>query len=153
MTAPKPVSVLCDWKPSGRISLWRYAGNTRHYPGWHLNADAAGCRSLIDLLDALATEYGRYRTVPLLPPGAAQLRVPDNRRSACIAATKLQWMLSDATTLWRFPPDGDPAVLTVGSDWLAPLRRGLHDIARGRGDYCIGGDRNGNLPLWFWWGS
>lgn len=140
------------WKPSGSVSLWRYTENTRHYPGWHLTADLAGCGSLLDLLDTLATEPGNYRTVPLQPPDEAQLGVPNNRRSPHVAATKLQLTLSDLSAQWRFPPDHDPASLTIGSDWLAPLRKGLLDITQGRGDYRIGHEADGNLPLWFWWG-
>ncbi|HVH36754.1 MAG TPA: hypothetical protein VM847_21865, partial [Tahibacter sp.] len=151
MTGLKPARAFATWKPSGTVSLWRYTVNTRNYPGWHLNADAAGCRSLLDLLDALATEPGSYRTIPLRPPSAAQLDVPNNRRSPVVAATKLQLALSDVPAQWRFPHDDDPATLTIGSDWLAPLRKGLLDITRGRGDYSIGSDADGNLPLWFWW--
>lgn len=140
------------WKPSGSVSLWRYTENTRNYPGWHLTADAAGCDSLLDLLDALATEPGGYRTIPLRAPDEAQLGVPNNRRSPHIAATKLQLTLSDAPADWRFPSDHDPASLTIGNDWLAPLRKGLLDITQGRGDYRIGNDDSGSLKLWFWWG-
>lgn len=152
MTGLKPTRAFATWKPSGTVSLWRYTVNTRNYPGWHLNADAAGCRSLLDLLDALATEPGSHRTMPLRPPTEAQLGVPNNRRSPVVAATKLQLALSDVPAHWRFPSDPDPAALTIGSDWLAPLRKGLLDITQGRGDYRIGRDADGHLPLWFWWG-
>lgn len=152
MTGLKPARTLAAWKLSGSVSLWRYAANTRNYPGWHLNADAAGCRSLLGLLDALATERGSYRTFPLRPPNEAPLSVPNNRRAAPVAATKLQLALSAAPAQWHLPPDHDPARLTIGSDWLAPLRQRLLAIAQGRGDYTIGEDGNGSLPLWFWWG-
>ena len=46
----------------------------------------------------------------------------------------------------------DPASLIIGNDWLAPLSKGLLDITQRRGDYSIGDDADGNLPLWFWWG-
>lgn len=152
MAGLKPARAFGAWKPSGTVSLWRYTVNTRNYPGWHLNADATGCRSLLDLLDALATEPGSYRTIPLRPPSETQLEVPNNRRAPLVTATKLQLALSDMPTQWRFPPDHDPASLTIGSDWLAPLRKGLLDITQGRGDYSIGNEGNESQRLWFWWG-
>lgn len=152
MTGLKPTRAFGTWKPSGAVSLWRYTENTRNYPGWHLNADVAGCRSLLDLLDALATEPGSYRTIPLRPPSEAQLSVPNNRGAAPAAATKLRLAVADAPAQWHLPADHDPATLTIGSDWLAPLRKGLLDITRGRGDYSIGEEDSDSLRLWFWWG-
>jgi hypothetical protein len=141
------------WKQSGRISLWRYTENERNYPGWHLSADVAGCQSLLALLEALATDGGGFRTITITTPDKAQLLVPNNKSglAAWVAPTKLQMELSPNPTEWAFPPDMDPAAITVGSNWLAPLREGIAGIAKGRGDYAIGDRKNGSFRLWFWW--
>jgi hypothetical protein len=52
---------------------------------------------------------------------------------------------------WSFPRDLNPAAMTFGSDWLAPLREGISGIPRGLGDYSIGAARKREACLWFWW--
>lgn len=141
------------WKQSGRISLWRYTENQRNYPGWHLNADDAGCQSFAALLEALATDGCGSRTLALTSPTKAELRVPNNRGGFAdwLAPTKLRVDLSQAPTDWVFPSDLDPATISIGTAWLDPLREGLAGIPKGKGDYSIGNCKNGSLQLWFWW--
>jgi len=143
-----------SWKQSGNAFLWYYTENERNYPGWHLTADFAGCQSLIALLDAFATD-GRAasRTVEIKPPSRAQLGVPNNKSglAAWQAPSKLRIVFSDNPAEWSLPLDLDPAVLTIGSDWLAPLREGISGIPHGHGDYSIGPTDKGSSRLWFWW--
>jgi len=136
-----------------RISLWRYIENERNYPGWHLNADVAGCQLLLSLLQALAGDGIGTRTVAISAPTPKQLGVPNNRSgtAAWVSPTKLRLGLSATAGEWTFPGDLDPAVLSVGADWLPRLREGIAGIPQGRGDYSIGDRKAGNLPLWFWW--
>ncbi len=141
------------WKQSGRISLWRYTENERNYPGWNLNADSVGCKSLLELVDALVAESCGSRTINLTEPSQAQLRVPGNTGGAAawVVPVKLRVTISDARSDWHFPQDLDPARIEFGSDWVAPLREGVASMSAGRGDYSIGNDKNGSLKLWFWW--
>lgn len=141
-----------SWKQSGRISLWRYTENERNFPGWHLNADAAGCRSLLALLEMLAANGSGSRTVTVTAPTKAQLDVSNNKAGlgAWVAPDKLLVTFSPTPDEWSFPPEIDPAVITVGSAWLAQLRKGIAGIPEGCGDYSVG-DRKGSYPLWFWW--
>ena len=140
------------WKQSGRISLWRYTENERNFPGWHLNGDADGCKSLLALLDALAADGEGSRTVAIIAPTKTQLSVPNNKAglAAWKAPSKLRITFSPTSREWRFPANLDPAELTVGADWLQPLRDGISGIPAGRGDYAVG-DRIMGLSLWFWW--
>lgn len=139
-------------KQVGRISLWRYTEHDRNFPGWHLNADAAGCQSLLLLIESLSVEGEGHRTVEIAAPAEAQLRVPNNRggEAPWTAPTKLRIALVRESGVWAFPPGTDPAILTVGTAWLEPLREGVSGIRLGRGDYSIGTGNTG-LPLWFWW--
>ena len=141
------------WKQEGRISLWRYTANERNYPGWHLNADKAGCASLLALLQELTGSPGAQRTVQISAPGPAQLSVPNNQggRAPWLAPEKLRVSCCSEPQMWGFPPDSEPACLTVGASWLEPLRLGIRGIPEGRGDFSIGSGKNGSLPLWFWW--
>ena len=143
-----------SWKQTGNVSLWYYTENEHNYPGWHLTADAAGCESLIALLDALAADgIPAFRAVEIKPPSKAQLGVPNNKGglAAWRSPSKLRVTFSSDPTEWSFPPDLEPAVLTIGSDWLAPLREGVSGIPHGCGDYSIGSAGNGSSRLWFWW--
>jgi hypothetical protein len=141
-----------SWKQSGRISLWRYTENERNFPGWHLNADAAGCRSLLGLFEALAADGAGSRTVAITAPMKAQLSVPNNKigLAAWVAPEKLRITASPIAEEWSFPAHLDPAIFTVGSAWLPQLREGIAGIPEGRGDYSIG-NRKSSLALWFWW--
>ena len=143
-----------SWKQTGNVSLWRYTGNERNYPGWHLTADTAGCESLIALLDALAADgIPASRAVEITPPSKAQLGVPNNKSGSAAwrSPSKLRVTFSSDPADWSFPPDLEPAVLAVGSDRLAELREGISGIPHGRGDYSIGSAGNGSSRLWFWW--
>jgi hypothetical protein len=143
-----------SWKQSGHVSLWYYTENERNYPGWHLTADPAGCNSLIALLDVLATDgIPASRAVEITPPSKAQLVVPNNKSglAAQRAPSKLRVAFSSNPQDWSFPQELDPAVLTIGADWLAPLREGISGIPLGRGDYSIGPTGKGSSRLWFWW--
>ncbi len=143
-----------QWKQAGSVSLWHYTQNERNYPGWHLTADAAGCASLVALFDALAADgIPADRSVAIKPPSMAQLGVPNNKSglAAWRAPSKLRISFSATPADWSFPLDLDPAVFTIGSDWVAPLRKGISGIPHGHGDYSIGHAGKGNSMLWFWW--
>lgn len=65
------------WHHHGTVSLWRYLDNLRNYPGWHIGADAAGCASMLALLDALALDGpAATRTLQLSSPSPAQRSWP-----------------------------------------------------------------------------
>lgn len=150
MTTLNPPS---RWQQSGRISLWRYTGNNKNYPGWHLNADAAGCQSMLDLLDAFASKGEISRVIAITAPTPGELQVPNNRggQAGWLAPTKLRLTFSPSPTDWIFPPDLEPASLVMGAEWLGQLRQGLVGIPHGQGDFSIGETSNGSLKLWFWW--
>ncbi|RZI59261.1 MAG: hypothetical protein EOP14_04380 [Pseudomonas sp.] len=143
-----------SWKQAGSVSLWYYTENERNYPGWHLTADAAGCESLIALLDAFASDgVATSRAIEIKPPTKAQLGVPNNKSglAAWQAPSKFRIAFSNIPAEWAFPLDLDQASLTIGSDWLTPLRDGISGIPHGRGDYAIGPAGKVNPGLWFWW--
>ena len=142
------------WKQRGIISLWRYTENSRNYTGWHLSADAVGCASLLELLQALtASPESAYRTVHVTPPSPTTLKVPNFRSAKWVAPTK--WRIAfepnkEATSLWNIETQQDSMNLTLGGTMIQELASGVKDISRGEGDYSIGGsDRQPRL--WFWW--
>jgi hypothetical protein len=145
-------SLVKEWRQTGRVSLWRYTENERNYPGWNLNADAVGCQSLLELLDALTIDGTATRTITLTPPTTARLSVPNNKSGAAAWLAPNRWRitLSSRPEDWDFPANLEPAALLLGSNWLDPLRACLSGIQAGVGDQSIG-DRKRGLALWFWW--
>lgn len=138
------------WQQHGTVSLWSYRDNRRNYPGWHIGADAAGCASLLALLDALEVDgAGATRTLQLSPPSPAQLAVPNNRDARWDAPTSLRLTVDEDVAFWQWEVDGARATLRLGKAAMAALRQGVLDIAAGRGDYSVG---QGAQALWFWWG-
>jgi hypothetical protein len=143
-----------SWKQAGSISLWYYTENEHNYPGWHLNANATGCESIIALFGAFVTDgVTASRTVAIIPPSKTQLAVPNNKSglAAWQAPSKLRVVFSCTPTDWSFPPNAEVAIFTVGSNWFPLLCEGISGIPHGRGDYCIGPTGEGNSRLWFWW--
>ncbi len=139
-----------SWQQTGSVMLWRYTGNRRNFPGWHLTADPVGCASLITLLDAFVADgLPGSRTLIITAPTQAVLAVPNNRSAASIAPGKLRLSFSSTASEWSFPQSMDPAEFSVGTDWLPVLRQALLDIPQGKGDYSIGPP--GGSSLWLWW--
>ena len=141
-----------SWEQAGTVALWRYTENQRNCPSWNLTADAAGCASLLALLDAFEADgAAASRTLSITSPSPAILRVPNNRSSAWIAPSKLRLSFSVDPGEWSFPESMEPAMLSIGADWLPQLRRAVAGIPGGEGDYSIGSSSSGKL--WFWWQS
>jgi hypothetical protein len=148
------------WVLRGKVFLWRYRKNSKNYPGWDCTADRVGCLALIELFGALAGQSAAVsRTIPVTAPTSGILAVPNNQGGAAPWWSPKKWRISydpnsEAADTWAFPPDVDPAVLSIGASAIPYLTRGVTDAMNGTGDYSIG-PRTGNpetsTQLWFWW--
>jgi hypothetical protein len=146
------ISCVANWNPSGSVCLWRYALNSKHYAGWHITADQAGCTSLLELIDGLSSAApATFRTLTIAKPTPAILRVVNHRSAPTVTPSKCRVRLSANPSEWYFPPCSDVAELVIGVDWFANLRKGIADIKIGVGDYAIGDTTAGSQELWFWW--
>ena len=148
------------WRQSGNVYSRRYRDNVRNYPGWHVTADKPGAVSLLELLAAFqSSPIAVQRTILVSAPTADVLSVPNNQNGRARWWAPSRWCIAfnpepDASSAWSFPPDKDPAVLSVGREFLTRLTSGIGDLMVGVGDYFIG---RGEAPpgektcLWFWW--
>jgi hypothetical protein len=131
------------------ICLWRYLDNTKNYHGYHLSADARGCRLLQDKLASIRSKV----SIPLDQPDKAVLSVPNNQggKARWIAGAVLfletRPELSDEH--FDFEEQGERVVLTCSTHLIGKILRGVEDMGKGEGDYAISGA--GNCSLWFWW--
>lgn len=138
------------WRQAGSISIWRYTGNVRNFPGWHVSADKAGCESLLALLAAFAADaVPALRTLAIDAPTPAVLAVPNNRSHSVIAPDR--WALSFVSDAghWAFAESSPHLEFAFGADWLPALRDAIAEAAHGHGDRSIGPLRGERL--WFWW--
>ena len=134
------------------VYLWTYAESSRNFAGWHLTADEAACRALLEAIDQLADSDSL--TTATQPPTAAILAIPNNRRAAVRAGSRLTVRAESERGAWRLAESAGEVTIVVGPDRLEALRRGIHDVRRGRGDYSLGADykrASRDQRLWFWW--
>jgi hypothetical protein len=129
--------------------IWRYKDNTRNYPGYHLTADAEGCASLLAWLRSPKSR-SEFRLQPVTPE---VLSVPNNQGglAAYVGCTSLK--LHVRSNIGRghfvFSEVSGRLGLDCSQQQVECIIKGVEDIQRGEGDYCIGGD--GQQVLWFWW--
>jgi len=132
-----------------KICIWRYKDNTRNYPGYHLSADAEGCRVLRERLNQIRD----YEVFALTPPDMGVLAVPNNQggRARYFEGRKLQVHTSAslAPNTFRWEEQGTTFILTCSQEQIARILAGVDDIEKGEGDYSIGG--GDDQALWFWW--
>ncbi len=149
-----------DWRPTGRVYLWRYR-DSRSFRGWHLTADKAGGESLLALFSAFAAEeISASRIMPLSDPTPAILQVPNFHGGLAEWYAPSNWRISfhpaaSDAELWLFPPDKGAARLDLGSDCLKILASHVADLMTGGGDDSMGGEAKESAAecsdLWFWW--
>ena len=143
--------IVKRWRLQGHVYLWRYKGDARNYPGWHLTADGPGCVSLLELIDLMgASRFSSEAQVPLSVPTEHQVGVP-NAPLQHVPVRSLELYHSPtkvAPDHWQLTENAGRARLELGSEKLTELRQGISDIARHEGDYSIGAE---GQELWFWW--
>jgi hypothetical protein len=134
-----------------KICIWRYEDNTRNYPGYHLSADAEGCRALRERLGQIRD----CETFTLTAPDTAVLSVPNNQggRARCFAGRKLQVHTASslAPNTFRWEEQDTTFILTYSREQISRLLAGVADIEKVEGDCSMRGD--GDQALWFWWQS
>ena len=139
------------WRLQGNVYLWRYKGNARNYPGWHLTADAPGCASLLELIDVMRhSQFSSEAPIALSQPTPREIGVP-NAPLEHVPATSLTVYHSPtklAADHWRLTESNGRVRLEVGHDSLSELLNEIANVAHHEGDYSIGAI---GQELWFWW--
>ena len=155
---------MTTWSQQGRIFLWRYRDGAGNYPGGHLTADAAGCKSLDELLSKfIDTPRSRRAIIRITRPTPSVLSVPNNQGGAArwSAPEQLQIELRGEDCNpheWRLHPKGPQFELVAGTQKLSEFRDAIRGIPKGEGDFAIGPDDSSpergawdEMCLWIWW--
>lgn len=139
-----------QWRLSGNVYLWRYKGNARNYPGWHLPADTLACASLLDLIKLMSdSQFTSEVMLPLSPPTPREIRLP-NAKFIHLPATLLLIYYSPIKLTadhWQLTESNGRVRLEVGSDHLSEFQKGIAGIVPHENDYWIGVS---GQELWFW---
>lgn len=148
------MTTLVDaWTQAGRLFVWRYDRPSRARKGWHFAADAAGCRSFIDLLNRFEEEAAhRYRTVRLGTLTRENWSVPN---FGAPQNDKFETMRIDylpKQTALDLNARSSKLMMTIGETRLPDLRAALSEVGAGSGDSCISPSTQKEAgPWWFWW--
>jgi hypothetical protein len=147
------------WKQSGNLYLWRYADNTKNYPGWNLAAEETGWKSLFDLLGRIAASpLACRREISVIKPTARILAVPNNPAGSegIESAQRLILEVPRGTVgdrQWRLESNQKRVVLEVGPSKLAELHGAVGSMPSTGGDFAIGPDAQRTWKeksLWLW---
>lgn len=134
------------WKQAGRVYLWRYVEEDRHFPGWHLAVDALGLASLCDLLKraAAATDASLYRTVRIEPPPAPVLSVP-KKPAPVRVPPRLRIVLAPSAEGVALEEQANDAVITMGTEGARALLAWFSAPER-----AFDTTFPSSPPVWFW---
>jgi hypothetical protein len=129
--------------------IWRYLDNQRNYPGYHLSGDVEGCNALLSWL-----RRPEPRPAFRLQPVTTQvLGVPNNQGGLAAYVGcgffQLHVKLDASQGHFAFSEASGRLSLECSQEQVARITKGVEDVLRGEGDYCIGG--GGQQALWFWW--
>jgi hypothetical protein len=133
-----------SWKQAGNLYLWRYAHNTKNYPGWNLAAEETGWKSLFDLLGRMAASpLACRREISVLKPTSRILAVPNNPAGSEGIESAQRLILEVprgrvGDRQWRLESDPKRVVLEVGPSKLAELHGAVGSMPSTGGDFAIG---------------
>jgi len=133
------------------IYLWTYKQRNRNYAGHHLSADAEGAEYLIELFGRLeTTTKSKSKTVQLSPVTKKILSVPGyNAPVVKYNEWKIDLDTEAKDEYFEITGNGSNCILNLSSAQAGCILEGAKDISQGKGDYCIGGDKDN--VIWFWW--
>jgi hypothetical protein len=150
------------WRLHGKVFLWRFAENTRNYPGWDCTADPEGCRSLLDLFTLMAdAACSSKKDITITRPTEEIATRPGHRCGGeWLSPGRLRLVYPKSKVvdnLWRWDCNLQSATLTIGRSKLEALRHAFESVGAGKGDFCIHADDQNvhgfdpeKMAIWFW---
>ena len=138
-----------------KIYFWKYQGNTRNYPGFHLSLNKEAADTITERLRSrLSMQMERSVIFDLMVPTDDLLSVPNNRNHKAHSKNRLENSI-------RFDAKIEHLQIKETSDAfdveLAPSKTnellvGIERLMMGENDYAMrGGHSQGNTTcIWFW---
>jgi hypothetical protein len=131
-----------------QILVWRYLPGDKNYAGWHMTANGAGSRYLLEVCRYLTSSTGRERNILLAKPNGDEAGVTGSKGRVVAAARMRISVSSPDDEEWRFEGDEQQLTLTLGGASLREFQRAIEGVPQGSGDYLIGAPPE---RLWIWW--
>ncbi|MFN4092363.1 MAG: hypothetical protein ACK4FG_05665 [Brevundimonas sp.] len=124
----------------------------RMYSGWHVSADAEGCDSLLELLNALASaRTADHRTLAIMDPKSVGVdRIFSDHALKVHHPTKLRLKFDPAAPEAELVEASDRVTLTMGTDGLESLRKAVSDLRSDEADFSISLAGEDRLSFWWW---
>lgn len=124
----------------------------RMYAGWHCSADAEGCDSLLELLNAFASVgTADHRTLAVADPKSVGVdRIFSDHPLKVHHPAKLRLAFDPAAPEVELVEASDRVTLTIGADGLEAFREAFSDLRAGEADFAIGLAGDDSLSFWWW---
>lgn len=132
-------SAIYTWKLHGRLHIWSYLPPVKGLEGWHLNADATACTSIIALVDRMLGAEGQsQKRIPVGVP--ARMLVGREHPWKPVSELFLRYPLGEVEDdLWHIElGEGNVLILTVGPAKLREFRQSLRGLTEWKDDFAIG---------------
>ena len=132
-------TAVYTWRLQGHLYVWQYLPPVKGLLGWHLNADATACASLIDLVDRmLAAEGNANKRIPVSVP--ANMLAGRGYPWKPVSTLFLRYPASEVEDeFWHIELDrANVLTLTVGTSKLREFRQSLMGLPQWKDDFAIG---------------
>jgi hypothetical protein len=130
------------WLRNLNLYVWRFKGNDRNYPGFHLTADLTACEALIRVFDVLLSEGSGSQRATLLKPTPEEFAHRVGPRDLRVKSLeKISLRLLEPTDELRqicFSQEGGMLLCEVTTAWLPILRECVETLMDGGDDFSIG---------------
>jgi len=135
--------------------FWKYQGNTRNYPGFHLSLNKEAADTITERLRSrLSMQMQRSVSFDLKVPTDDVLCVPNNRNHKAHSKDRLEISIGfDAKTEHlQIEETSDAFDVELSPSKTNELLDGIEGLMMGQNDYAIWGeDSQGNRTcIWFW---
>jgi len=157
-------AAVYHWKLHGHLHVWHYLPPVKGLAGWHLNADATACASLVDLIDRmLAKDEKSQMHIPVSVP--TRMLVGPGHPWKPVSELFLRYSTGEVEAeFWHLEQGpNDALTLTVGTAKLREFRQALLNLPHWKDDFAIGPEINAKRDnnsaerarfavecLWFW---
>ena len=137
------------------IYFWKYKGNTRNYPGYHLSLNSEASDVISERLESrLSMPMERTVKFNLTKPDNKILSVPNNRTHKAHSKSYLEFSIKfdeDAKYLQIFETS-DAVIVELSPSKTRELLDGIRGLMIGENDYAMRGENHEGIEtcIWFW---
>lgn len=135
--------------------FWKYQGNARNYPGYHLSLNAESAEAISERLNSrLSMQMERSIKFNLIKPSEAVLSVPNNRRHQALSKSHLELSIrfDEDSEFLQISETSDVVSVELSKSKTKELLDGIKGLMTGENDYAMWGENQSGakICIWFW---